>query len=61
VGSHAQVVYTFDKNGQGTRFSYMNKYDLPGGVVGRVAGHAVSRVTEKELDGSLRRLKSLVE
>jgi hypothetical protein len=39
----------------------MNKYDLPGGVVGRVAGRAVSRVTEKELDGSLRRLKSLVE
>jgi carbon monoxide dehydrogenase subunit G len=61
VGSHAQVVYTFDENGQGTRFSYMNKYDLPGGVVGRVAGRAVSRVTEKELDGSLRRLKSLVE
>ncbi len=61
VGSHAQVVYTFDENGQGTRFSYMNKYDLPGGVVGRVAGRAVSRVTEKELDGSLRRLKALVE
>ena len=61
MGSHAQVVYTFDENGQGTRFSYMNKYDLPGGVVGRVAGRAVSRVTEKELDGSLRRLKSLVE
>ena len=61
VGSHAQVVYTFDENGQGTRFSYMNKYDLPGGVVGRVAGRAVLRVTEKELDGSLQRLKSLVE
>jgi carbon monoxide dehydrogenase subunit G len=61
VGSHAQVVYTFDEDGEGTRFSYMNQYDLPGGVVGRVAGHAVSRVTEKELDGSLRLLKSLVE
>jgi uncharacterized membrane protein len=61
VGSHAQVVYSFDEDGQGTRFSYMNKYDLPGGPVGRVAGHAVARVTEKELDGSLQRLKSLVE
>jgi uncharacterized membrane protein len=61
VGSHAQVVYEFDENGQQTRFSYLNKYDLPGGVVGRVAGRAVARVTEKELDGSLRRLKSLVE
>jgi uncharacterized membrane protein len=61
VGSHARVVYEFDENGQETRFSYMNQYDLPGGVVGRVAGRAVARVTEKELDGSLRRLKSLVE
>ena len=61
VGSHARVVYAFDANGQETRFSYMNQYDLPGGVVGRVAGRAVARVTEKELDGSLRRLKSLVE
>jgi uncharacterized membrane protein len=61
VGSHAQVVYSFDEDGRGTRFSYMNKYDLPGGPVGRVAGHAVARVTEKELDGSLQRLKSLVE
>jgi carbon monoxide dehydrogenase subunit G len=61
VGSHAQVVYEFDENGQGTRFSYMNQYDLPGGVFGRVAGRAVSRVTEKEADGSLQKLKSLLE
>ncbi len=61
VGSHARVVYSFAENGQGTRFSYMNQYDLPGGPVGRIAGHAVLRVTEKELDGSLQRLKSLVE
>jgi uncharacterized membrane protein len=61
VGSHARVVYAFEANGPETRFSYMNQYDLPGGVLGRVAGRAVARVTEKELDGSLRRLKSLVE
>ena len=61
VGSHARVEYGFDENGQATRFSYMNQYDLPGGPLGRVAGRAVSRVTEKELDGSLQRLKSLVE
>jgi carbon monoxide dehydrogenase subunit G len=61
VGSHASVVYRFDENERGTRFFYMNQYDLPGGVFGRMAGRAVSRVTEKELDGSLRKLKSLLE
>jgi carbon monoxide dehydrogenase subunit G len=61
VGSHAQVVYGFNENGQGTRFSYMNHYDLPGGPLGRIAGRAVSRVTEKEADVSLQKLKSLLE
>jgi carbon monoxide dehydrogenase subunit G len=61
VASHARVVYGFAENGNGTRFSYMNEYDLPGGMLGRVASRAVSRVTEKELRGSLNRLKRLLE
>jgi carbon monoxide dehydrogenase subunit G len=63
VASHAKVVYEFEPNGngQGTRFSYCNEYRLPGGPLGRIAGRGVSRVTEKELDRSLQRLKSLVE
>ena len=61
VASHARVVYEFEGNGAGTRFSYRNEYDLPGGALGRIAGRAVSRVTQKELDGSLQRLRSLVE
>jgi carbon monoxide dehydrogenase subunit G len=63
VASHARVVYRFgpDGNGEGTDFSYTNEYDLPGGLLGRVAGRAVSRITQKEVEGSLRRLKSLVE
>ena len=61
VASHARVEYRFDPSGEGTDFSYVNEYDLPGGPLGRVAGHAVSRVTQKELDGSLQRLKQLVE
>jgi carbon monoxide dehydrogenase subunit G len=61
VASHARVVYELEGNGAGTRFSYLNEYDLPGGALGRFAGRAVSRVTQKELDGSLQRLKSLVE
>jgi carbon monoxide dehydrogenase subunit G len=61
VASHARVEYEFEGNGDGTTFSYLNEYDLPGGALGRVAGRAVSRVTQKELEGSLQRLKSLVE
>jgi len=61
VASHARVVYGFEKDGEGTCFSYVNEYDLPGGPLGRAAGRAVARITQKELEGSLQRLKSLVE
>jgi carbon monoxide dehydrogenase subunit G len=61
VASHARVVYGFHQDGEATRFSYTNEYDLPGGALGRVAGRAVARITQKELEGSLQRLKSLVE
>jgi carbon monoxide dehydrogenase subunit G len=61
VASHARVEYRFDSNDGGTQFSYVNEYDLPGGPLGRFAGRAVARVTQKELDGSLQRLKQLVE
>lgn len=61
VASRARVEYRFKPNGDGTDFFYLNEYDLPGGALGRFAGKAVARVTQKELEGSLRRLKSLVE
>jgi carbon monoxide dehydrogenase subunit G len=62
IASHARVVYGFEPDGDGaTRFSYLNEYDLPGGPLGRLAGRTVKRVTAKELDGSLQKLKSLVE
>ncbi len=61
VASHARVEYRFEGDGDQTKFSYLNEYDLPGGALGRLAGKAVARVTQKELDGSLQRLKSLVE
>jgi uncharacterized membrane protein len=61
LASHARVEYRFNSNNGGTDFSYVNEYDLPGGALGRVAGRAVSRVTQKEVDGSLQRLKQLVE
>ena len=61
VASRARVEYRLEPNGDGTNFRYLNEYDLPGGPLGRFAGKAVARVTQKELEGSLQRLKSLVE
>ena len=61
ITSHARVIYGFEPDGDGTRFSYINEYDLPGGALGRIAGRTVKRVTSKAVDGSLQQLKSLVE
>ena len=61
VASHARVEYGFEANGDGTHFTYLNQYDLPGGPLGRLAERTVARATARELDGSLQRLKALVE
>jgi carbon monoxide dehydrogenase subunit G len=61
VATHARVEYRFTPNGDGTRFSYLNEYEFPGGPLGRLAGRTVARVTAKELDATLRRLRLLVE
>jgi carbon monoxide dehydrogenase subunit G len=61
VRSRARVVYEFEQEDGDTRFSYTNEYHLPGGPLGRLAEPAVQRVAGKELDGSLARLKKLLE
>lgn len=63
VGSRARVVYEFgdSSDGNSTAFHYMNEYDLPGGPLGRIAGRGVARVTQKELDATLRKLKAITE
>jgi carbon monoxide dehydrogenase subunit G len=61
VRTHARVVYGFDAQNGGTRFSYLNEYELPGGPAGRLAGRAVSRTAQREMKLSLDRLKSLLE
>jgi carbon monoxide dehydrogenase subunit G len=61
VASQARVIYEFEPKGDSTRFSYTNEYELPGGPLGKLAGRTVSRLTKKALDGSLQRLKSLIE
>ncbi|MDQ3721340.1 MAG: SRPBCC family protein [Actinomycetota bacterium] len=59
--SKAKVVYEFEGKDDGTWFSYLNQYDLPGGPLGRMAGPAVKRMTGGEIDASLQNLKKLVE
>lgn len=59
--SKASAVYQLSPDGDGTHFSYLNEYNLPGGPLGRLAGPVVGRVTAGELDRSLERLRRLVE
>jgi len=62
VGSTAGIEYGFEEDGEGTRFRYVNEYDLPGGMLGRFAGRFVagSRIPDRELDRSLEKLKKLL-
>jgi hypothetical protein len=62
MGSKARAIYELSENGDGgTRFSYMNQYDLPGGPAGKLAGAAIKRASGREADRTLERLKKLVE
>jgi uncharacterized protein YndB with AHSA1/START domain len=62
VGSKARAVYDLADNGNGgCRFSYMNEYDMPGGLAGKLAGSAIMKASGPEADRSLERLKEMVE
>lgn len=61
VRSKAKAVNVLEATKNGTRFSYTNEYSLPGGPLGNMAGPVVRRVTGKELDDSLQKLKALLE
>jgi uncharacterized protein YndB with AHSA1/START domain len=62
-GSRAHVKYELEGVGSGrTRFAYENRFELPGGVLGRFAGRAVGdRVVGREAERSLDNLKRLLE
>ncbi len=62
MGSVARATYELESNGNGgTRFSYTNEYDVPGGPVGKVAGRALVSASGGEADATLKRLKEFVE
>jgi uncharacterized protein YndB with AHSA1/START domain len=62
-GSRASVRYTLEPlDGDRTRFGYHNRFEFPGGALGRLAGRAVGdRVSRRESERSLENLKSLLE
>ena len=61
--SMARVVYDLEPNGDGngTRFCYMNEYQLPGGPLGRLAGRGMGGISARESEKSLEKLKKLLE
>ena len=62
MGSKARATYELASNGNGgTKFSYLNEYDMPGGPVGKMAGKAMTSASGKEADSTLKRLKEFVE
>ena len=62
MGSVARATYELEPNGDGgTKFSYTNEYDVPGGPVGKVAGRALVSASGGEADATLERLKDFIE
>jgi hypothetical protein len=59
-GSKARVRYELAENGAGTRFHYLNDYDLPGGVLGAAAGGIGAGAAKHVMRTSLRNLKRLL-
>lgn len=62
-GARAHVSYELEPLSETrTRFTYKNRFELPGGPLGRLAGRMVGeRVARVEAERSLAKLKALVE
>ena len=62
AGSTAEVRYLLDPTDEGTRFEYENSFELPGGVLGRVAGASLAgNRARREARRSLENLRRLLE
>jgi carbon monoxide dehydrogenase subunit G len=61
LGTKARVSYDLEARGDGTCFTYVNEYDLPGGPLGKLGGKAFERTASKEADRTLVKLKGLLE
>ena len=61
AGTTARTTYSLAEHDGGTRFTYENDFQLPGGDVGAAAGRVVSGKAEREASESLALLKALAE
>jgi carbon monoxide dehydrogenase subunit G len=55
------IEWTFDPEGEGVRISYAAEYDLPIPVLDRLAEPFVRKYNERELETTLRNLKTRLE
>lgn len=60
-GTKAKAIYELSLNDEGTKFSYVNEYSLPGGPAGAALGRALRKASGREADKSLKRLKQFIE
>jgi uncharacterized protein YndB with AHSA1/START domain len=62
AGSTAEVDYRFEPEDGGTRFEYTNRFSLPGGVAGRLAGGLLSAAPgSRQARRSLENLRALLD
>jgi uncharacterized protein YndB with AHSA1/START domain len=60
-GSKADVEYELESHAKTTRFTYANRFELPGGALGRLAGRTIGeRVAKREADRTLENLARLI-
>jgi carbon monoxide dehydrogenase subunit G len=61
-GSDARVCYSLSEADEGTRFDYVNEFNLPGGKLAERAGKLIGEDrAREEANSSLRSLKELIE
>jgi uncharacterized protein YndB with AHSA1/START domain len=62
AGASAEIAYELSEANGGTRFDYENRFDLPAGKLGKLAGRAFNAVSgDREAKRTLARLKTLLE
>lgn len=59
IGTAARVSYRLEERDDTTCFDYVNEYEFPGGLLGRLGAKAFERRAGKEADKTLERLKGL--